>query len=134
MAKSAKSAKSRGTAAAAAAAGAAAATTTGKSGGPAKRRKARRSTFSSYIYRTLRIVAPDAKISKAGMAVMNAFVEDMLSRTVVDADRLLHKSGRSTLLMADMQAAAKFLLTGDLGESALEEAAHHTRMYEANRA
>lgn len=50
-----------------------------------KRKKARRETYSSYIYKVLRQVHPDTGISNKGMGVLNSFVNDLFERIATEA-------------------------------------------------
>lgn len=50
-----------------------------------KRKKARKETYSSYIYKVLRQVHPDTGISNKGMGVLNSFVNDLFERIATEA-------------------------------------------------
>ncbi|PSR74092.1 hypothetical protein PHLCEN_2v10048 [Hermanssonia centrifuga] len=50
-----------------------------------KRRKARKETYSSYIYKVLKQVHPDTGISNKAMAILNSFVNDIFERIATEA-------------------------------------------------
>ena len=53
-----------------------------------KRRRTRRETYGGYIYRVLKQVHPDVRISKKPMSVMNCFLTDLL-QNVASRDQAL---------------------------------------------
>ncbi|EEB99943.1 hypothetical protein MPER_00244, partial [Moniliophthora perniciosa FA553] len=50
-----------------------------------KRKKARKETYSSYIYKVLKQVHPDTGISNKAMAILNSFVNDIFERIATEA-------------------------------------------------
>ena len=59
-----------------------------------KRQRTRRETYGGYIYRVLKQVHPDVRISKKPMSVMNSFVNDLLHNFASEASRLVMKKTR----------------------------------------
>ena len=59
-----------------------------------KRSKARKQTFSSYIYKVLKQVHPDTGVSSKAMGIMNSFVNDLFDSltTTGNQQSLLEKS------------------------------------------
>uniref|UniRef100_A0A914H8S3 Histone H2A/H2B/H3 domain-containing protein n=1 Tax=Globodera rostochiensis TaxID=31243 RepID=A0A914H8S3_GLORO len=53
--------------------------------GDKKRRKARKESYSVYIYRVLKQVHPDTGISSKAMSIMNSFVNDVFERIGAEA-------------------------------------------------
>ncbi|KAE9383131.1 histone-fold-containing protein, partial [Gymnopus androsaceus JB14] len=53
-----------------------------------KCKKARKETYSSYIYKVLRQVHPDTGISNKAMAILNSFVNDIFERIATEASKL----------------------------------------------
>jgi histone H2B len=47
---------------------------------PKKRKKARKETYSSYIYKVLKQVHPETGISKKSMQILDSFVNDIFER------------------------------------------------------
>ena len=56
-----------------------------------KRRRTRRETYGGYIYRVLKQVHPDVRISNKAMSVMNCFLNDLLQNFASEASRLVMK-------------------------------------------
>ncbi|KAG6371853.1 histone-fold-containing protein [Boletus reticuloceps] len=52
---------------------------------PKKRKKARKETYSTYIYKVLKQVHPETGISNKGMGVLNSFVNDLFERIASEA-------------------------------------------------
>uniref|UniRef100_A0A914I4H9 Histone H2A/H2B/H3 domain-containing protein n=1 Tax=Globodera rostochiensis TaxID=31243 RepID=A0A914I4H9_GLORO len=81
--------------------------------GDKKRRKARKESYSVYIYRVLKQVHPDTGISAKAMSIMNSFVNDVFERIGAEASRLAHYNKRSTISSREIQTAVRLILPGD---------------------
>ncbi|KAF5093447.1 hypothetical protein D0Z00_004056 [Geotrichum galactomycetum] len=66
------------------------------SGEKKKRSKARKQTYSSYIYKVLKQTHPDTGISTKAMSIMNFFVNDVFQRIATEASELAAYNKRST--------------------------------------
>jgi len=103
------------------AAGKKTATTGAADGEKKKRRKARKETYSSYIYKVLKQVHPDTGISNKAMAILNSFVNDIFERIAEEASRLAHYSKKSTISSREIQTAVRLILPGELSKHAISE-------------
>lgn len=85
------------------------------------RHKKRAETFSSYIFKVLKQVAPDIGISNKAMMVMNSFVTDIFERIAQEGARLVDMNERNTLGSREIATAVKLVLPGDLAKHAKQE-------------
>ena len=85
-----------------------------------KRRKAKR-TFNSYIFKIMKQVHPETRISKKGIAIINNFVTDTFEKIATEASKLcrIHKS--ATMASRDVQSAIRLVLPGELAKHAVSE-------------
>jgi len=100
--------------------------TAGKSKAPAdgekkKRKKARKETYSSYIYKVLKQVHPDTGISNKAMAILNSFVNDIFERIATEASKLASYSKKSTISSREIQTSVRLILPGELAKHAISE-------------
>ncbi|KAG2349819.1 histone-fold-containing protein [Suillus weaverae] len=86
-----------------------------------KRKKARKETYSSYIYKVLRQVHPDTGISNKGMNVLNSFVNDLFERIATEASKLASYTKKSTISSREIQTAVRLILPGELAKHAISE-------------
>jgi len=86
-----------------------------------KRKKARKETYSSYIYKVLKQVHPDTGISNRAMAILNSFVNDIFERIAEEASRLASYSKKSTISSREIQTAVRLILPGELSKHAISE-------------
>ncbi|KAI0054122.1 histone-fold-containing protein [Auriscalpium vulgare] len=93
----------------------------GEDGQKKKRRKARKETYSTYIYRVLKQVHPDTGVSNRAMAVLNSFVNDIFERIAVEASKLATINKKSTLSSREIQTAVRLILPGELSKHAISE-------------
>ncbi|KAF7325840.1 Histone H2B [Mycena kentingensis (nom. inval.)] len=102
-------------------------TATKKSAAPAadgekkKRKKARKETYSSYIYKVLKQVHPDTGISNKAMAILNSFVNDIFERIATEASKLAQYSKKSTISSREIQTSVRLILPGELAKHAISE-------------
>ncbi|KAF8636552.1 hypothetical protein AX17_003364 [Amanita inopinata Kibby_2008] len=89
--------------------------------GKKKRRKARKETYSSYIYKVLKQVHPDTGISNKAMAILNSFVNDIFERIATEASKLATYSKKSTISSREIQTAVRLILPGELAKHAISE-------------
>ena len=87
----------------------------------AKRTK-RVQTFKGYIFKILKQVHPNTRISKKGMLIVNNFVIDTFEQVASEASKLVRMNKRSTLNSRDVQSAARLVLPGELSKHAVSEA------------
>ncbi|KAA1475368.1 histone-fold-containing protein [Dentipellis sp. KUC8613] len=86
-----------------------------------KRRKARKETYSTYIYRVLKQVHPDTGVSNKAMAVLNSFVNDIFERLATEASKLAMINKKSTISSREIQTAVRLVLPGELSKHAISE-------------
>ncbi|CAL1704567.1 unnamed protein product [Somion occarium] len=96
-------------------------TSTGADGEKKKRRKARKETYSSYIYKVLKQVHPDTGISNKAMAILNSFVNDIFERIATEASKLASYSKKSTISSREIQTSVRLILPGELAKHAISE-------------
>ncbi|XP_055486375.1 histone H2B-like [Leucoraja erinacea] len=89
--------------------------------GDKKHRKARKESYSAYIYKVLKQVHPDTGISSKAMSVSNSFVNDIFERIASEASRLVHYTRRQTISSREIQSAVRLLLPGELAKHAVSE-------------
>jgi len=85
-----------------------------------KRRKGKQ-TFNSYIYKVMKQVHPESRISKKGMLIVNNFVMDTFDRVCTEASKLCKYAQRSTLGAREVQSALRLVLPGELSKHAVSE-------------
>ncbi|KAJ3869998.1 histone H2B [Lentinula edodes] len=95
--------------------------TAGVDGEKKKRKKARKETYSSYIYKVLRQVHPDTGISNKAMAILNSFVNDIFERIATEASKLATYSKKSTISSREIQTSVRLILPGELAKHAISE-------------
>jgi histone H2B len=98
-----------------------------------KRKKARRETYSSYIYKVLRQVHPDTGISNKGMGVLNSFVNDLFERIATEASKLASYTKKSTISSREIQTAVRLILPGELAKHAISEGTKSVTKFSAAR-
>ena len=86
-----------------------------------KKRRKGKQTFNSYIFKVLKQVHPESRISKKGIAIVNNFVTDTFERVCVEASKLCKYSKRETLAARDVQSALRLVLPGELSKHAVSE-------------
>ncbi|KAF2862143.1 histone-fold-containing protein [Piedraia hortae CBS 480.64] len=95
---------------------------TAASGGEKKKRtKARKETYSSYIYKVLKQVHPDTGISTRAMSILNSFVNDIFERIATEASKLAAYNKKSTISSREIQTSVRLILPGELAKHAVSE-------------
>ncbi|EIM90070.1 histone-fold-containing protein [Stereum hirsutum FP-91666 SS1] len=94
-----------------------------------KRKKARKETYSSYIYKVLKQVHPDTGISNKAMAILNSFVQDIFERIATEASKLASYSKKSTISSREIQTAVRLILPGELSKHAISEGTKSVTKY-----
>ena len=85
------------------------------------RRRRRTATYNSYIFKIMKQVHPETRISKKGIAIINNFVTDTFEKIATEASKLcrIHKS--ATMASRDVQSAIRLVLPGELAKHAVSE-------------
>eukprot|EP00127_Corallochytrium_limacisporum_P004545 Clim_evm15s167 gene=Clim_evmTU15s167 len=107
----------------------------GKKGGDkgGKRKKARKESYSIYIYKVLKQVHPDTGISNKAMLIMNSFVSDIFERVANEASRLAKYNKKSTITSREIQTAVRLLLPGELAKHAVSEGTKAVTKYTSSK-
>lgn len=104
-------------------------TTSAASGEKKKRSKARKQTYSTYIYKVLKQTHPDVGISTYSMSIMNSFVNDIFERVATEASKLASYNKRSTIGSREIQTAVRLILPGELAKHAISEGTRAVTKY-----
>lgn len=92
-----------------------------------KRRRRRRGVeeggegYKRYVFRVLKQVHPELRISSMAMSVINSLMKDMFERIADEAAKLSQHSHKMTLSSREIQGAVKLVLPGELGRHAIAE-------------
>lgn len=97
-----------------------------------KRTKARKETYSSYIYKVLKQTHPDTGISTRAMSIMNSFVNDIFERVATEASKLATYTKKSTITSREIQTAVRLILPGELAKHATSEGTRAVAKYSAS--
>ena len=85
-----------------------------------KRRKSKQ-TFNSYIFKVMKQVHPETRISKKGIAIINSFVTDTFEKIATEASKLCRVHKAMTMGSRDVQSAIRLVLPGELAKHAVSE-------------
>ena len=102
---------------------------TASTDGAKKRTKARKETYSSYIYKVLKQTHPDTGISQKAMSIMNSFVNDIFERIASEASKLAAYNKKSTISAREIQTAVRLILPGELAKHAVSEGTRAVTKY-----
>ncbi|ODV93600.1 hypothetical protein PACTADRAFT_77138 [Pachysolen tannophilus NRRL Y-2460] len=105
---------------------------TAASSEPKKRNKARKETYSSYIYKVLKQTHPDTGISQKAMSIMNSFVNDIFERIASEASKLAAYNKKSTISAREIQTAVRLILPGELAKHAVSEGTRAVTKYSSS--
>ena len=94
-----------------------------------KRSKARKETYSSYIYKVLKQTHPDTGISQKSMSILNSFVNDIFERIATEASKLAAYNKKSTISAREIQTAVRLILPGELAKHAVSEGTRAVTKY-----
>ncbi|KAK4136240.1 histone H2B.1 [Trichocladium antarcticum] len=105
---------------------------TAPSGEKKKRTKARKETYSSYIYKVLKQVHPDTGISNRAMSILNSFVNDIFERVATEASKLAAYNKKSTISSREIQTSVRLILPGELAKHAVSEGTKAVTKYSSS--
>ncbi|KAI9773473.1 MAG: histone H2B [Geoglossum simile] len=97
-----------------------------------KRTKARKETYSSYIYKVLKQVHPDTGISNRAMSILNSFVNDIFERVATEASKLAAYNKKSTISSREIQTSVRLILPGELAKHAVSEGTKAVTKYSSS--
>ena len=98
-----------------------------------RRRRARKESFSIYIYKVLKQVHPDTGISSKAMGILNSFVNDIFERIATEASRLAKYNKKATISSREIQTAIRLLLPGELAKHAVSEGTKAVTKYTSTK-
>ena len=98
-----------------------------------KKRRRRRESYAIYIYKVLKQVHPNTRVSSKTMSIMNSFVNDIFERIAAEASRLAHYNKRSTITSREIQTAVRLLLPGELAKHAVSEGTKAVTKYTSSK-
>ena len=98
----------------------------------ARLKKRRSKGFSTYIYKVLKQVHPDASISSKSMSIMDSFVVDIFDKIATEAGKLLQYNKKCTLSSRDIQTAVRLILPGELAKHAISEGTKATTKFSSS--
>ena len=78
-------------------------------------------SWKTYIFRVLKQVHPETRISQKGMAIINNFVTDTFEKVALEASKLCRIHKRGTISSRDIQSAVRLVLPGELSKHAVSE-------------
>merc|ERR1711964_392559 len=83
--------------------------------------KGHKETYNTYIYRVLKQVHPDLRISKKAMSICDALCKDVEGKKQKEMRSLCALVGVHTCKSRQAVAATKLVLPGELGKHAIQE-------------
>ena len=98
-----------------------------------KRRKGVQS-YNSYIFKVMKQVHPETRISKKGMTIINNFVEDTFEKIASEGSKLCRLHKTMTLGSRDIQSAIRLVLPGELAKHAVSEGTKAVTKYTSSSA
>lgn len=101
--------------------------------GKKKRKKARKESYSIYIYKVLKQVHPDTGISSKAMSIMNSFVNDIFERVASESSKLAHYNKKHTISSREIQTAVRLHLPGELSKHAVSEGTKAVTKYTSSK-
>jgi len=81
----------------------------------------RTQNFGSYIYKVLKQVHPDIKISDKAMFIMNGFVYEIFDRIAIGASIFASHNRKSIISSREIQSSVRLILKGHLSKHATSE-------------
>lgn len=84
-------------------------------------KKSRKENYSTYIYKVLKQVHPDKRITKKGMAIMNSVIADSFERVCAEIQILARYNKKGTISAREVQTAVRLALPGELAKHAVSE-------------
>jgi histone H2B len=86
-----------------------------------QRRRKRVQSYNSYIFKVMKQVHPETRISKKGIAIINNFVTDTFEKIATEASKLCRIHKGMTMGSRDVQSAIRLVLPGELAKHAVSE-------------
>ncbi|CAN0898975.1 Histone H2B.2 [Linum grandiflorum] len=77
--------------------------------------------YRRYVYKVMKQVHPDLRISGVAMSIINSLMKDMFERIADEAATLSRYTNRITMSSKEIQDAVRLVLPGELGKHAVAE-------------
>ena len=90
-------------------------------------------TFAVYVYKVLRQVHPDCRISNRAMSIMESMMRDIFERLAHEASRLAKMRKTSIVQSRDIQTAVRLIFPGELAKHAVSEGTKAVAKYSASK-
>lgn len=103
--------------------------------GPTKKkpRKPKTNLYYRFIFRVLKQVHPDIRISKHAMSIMDSLVKDIFDKVAAEAGRLAHYNKKKTMSTREVQTSVRLLLPGELAKHAVSEGTKAVAKYYSSK-
>ena len=98
-----------------------------------KRKTQRKESYGIYIYKVLKQVHPDTRISSKSLSILNSFGNDIFGRIAAEASRLAKYNKRNTISSREIQTAVRLLLPGELSKHAISEGTKAVTKYQSSK-
>ncbi|CAN6442525.1 unnamed protein product [Victoria cruziana] len=91
--------------------------------GDKKKKKMKKSseTYKIYIFKVLKQVHRDIRISSKAMGIMNSFINDIFEKLAQEASRLARYNKKPTITSREIQTSVRLVLPGELAKHAVSE-------------
>ncbi|CAL1404137.1 unnamed protein product [Linum trigynum] len=88
--------------------------------------------YGRYVYKVMKEVHPEMRISAMAMSIVNSLMKDMFERIADEAATLTSRvSRKQTMSFREVQDAVRLILPGDLGKHAVAEGSKAVAKYAA---
>ena len=98
-----------------------------------KHKCSRKESYSQYMYKVLKQVHPDTRISSKAMGIMNSFVNDIFEHIAGEASCLVHYNKHSTITSREIQTTLRLLLPGELAKHAVYKGTKAVTKYTSSK-
>ncbi|XP_065877014.1 histone H2B.3-like [Euphorbia lathyris] len=78
-------------------------------------------TYKIYIFKVLKQVHPDIRISSKAMGIMNSFINDIFEKLAQESSRLARYNKKPTITSREIQTAVRLVLPRELAKHAVSE-------------
>ncbi|KAL2501944.1 Histone H2B.6 [Forsythia ovata] len=86
-----------------------------------KRVKKNIEAYKIYIFKVLKQVHPDIRISSKAMGIMNSFINDIFEKLAQEASKLARYNKKPTITSRKIQTAVRLVLPGELAKHAVSK-------------
>ena len=97
-----------------------------------QRRRKGVQSYNSYIFKVMKQVHPETRISKKGIAIINNFVTDTFEKIATEASKLARYNKKPTVTSREIQTAVRLILPGELAKHAVSEGTKAVTKFTSN--